>query len=276
MTGIAARRTSGALLFFVAFVSTLPVLLLLLRTVAAVWRFPDLLPSAVQGSAPGDDARSAAFGSFVQVLLSPDLVQAMMASLGLAAATGIISTVLGFLAGRTLVNARAGVRRVATGVAFFPVIAPPIALGVGVQVLAIRAHLAGQFTGVLLAHVIPAAGYLTLFFLGVLSAYDRSMEDEARTLGASGWQAFVRVTVPALRARWGEALVLGALVSWGQLALTLLIGGGVVRTLPVALLSFVRTGDDRLAAAAAILLTAPPIIAFALLQRATRYTGAAA
>ena len=276
MTTFATKRTSGTLLFFVALVSTVPVLLLVLRAAAAVWRFPDLLPSAVGASATPSGVQSSTFGSFVHVLSSPELVHAMLASLGLAVATGVVGTILGFLAGRTLVGARTGVRRIATGVAFFPVIAPPIALGVGVQVLAIRAQLAGEFTGVLLAHVIPAAGYLTLFFLGVLSAYDRSMEDEARTLGATAWQTFVRVTVPALRARWGEALVLGALVSWGQLALTLLIGGGVVRTLPVALLSFVRAGDDRLAAAAAILLTAPPLLAFALLQRATRVTGASA
>ncbi len=276
MTGVQLQRSSRLLLFCVALVSTLPVLLLVLRATAAVWRFPDLLPSAVeQGTLPIGAPRSN-FGSFMHVLAAPDLMRAMLASLGLAVATGCISTVLGFLAGRTLVGARTSVRRIATGVAFFPVIAPPIALGVGVQVLAIRAQLAGHFSGVLLAHVIPAAGYLTLFFLGVLSAYDRSMEDEARTLGATAWQAFTRVTVPTLRARWGEALVLGALVSWGQLALTLLVGGGVVRTLPVALLSFVRAGDDRLAAAAALLLTAPPLVAFALLQRATRYTGAGA
>lgn len=276
MKPTAVRRTSGVLLFVVALLSTLPVLLLILRAVAAVWRFPDVLPSAVPGTSPADGMQSPAFGSILHVLSAPELVQAMLTSLGLAVATGLISTVLGFLAGRTLVSARTGVRRIVTGLAFFPVIAPPIALGVGVQVLAIRAQLAGEFTGVLLAHVIPAAGYLTLFFLGVLSAYDRSMEEEARTLGASAWQTFVRVTVPALRARWGEALVLGALVSWGQLALTLLIGGGVVRTLPVALLSFVRAGDDRLAAAAAILLTVPPLVAFVLLQRATRFTGATA
>lgn len=262
-------RPSRFLLLGIAVVSLAPVLLLALRSLAAVWRFPDLLPTRVDGRAGESD-------TVAMLLASPELLQALYTSVALALVVGAIATVLGFLAARAVSGATERTRRIATGIAFFPVIAPPIALGVGVQVLAIRAGVAGHAGGVLLSHVIPAAGYLTLFFVGVLSAYDRSMEDEARTLGATGWQTFVRVTIPALRARWFEALVLGALVSWGQLALTLLIGGGIVRTLPVALLSFMRAGDDRLAAAAAVLLTLPPLIAFGLLQRGARFTGAAA
>lgn len=260
----ASQRTT---LIAVALVSIAPVLLLVLRALGPVWRFPQLLPTSV-------GANSATHGIVSSMWQTPELHQALLVSLALAAATGCVGTVIGFVAGRALSGAPGTLRRIATGMAFFPVIAPPIALGVGVQVVAIRAGLSGSLPGVLLSHLIPAAAYLTLFFVGVLSAYDGGMEEEARTLGASRWQTFTRVTAPALRARWLEALVLGALVSWGQLALTLLVGGGIVRTLPVVLLSFVRAGDDHLAAAAALLLTAPPIIAFGLLQRATRITGA--
>lgn len=262
-----STRVSRSLLFLVAIVSLAPVLLLMLRAFASVWRFPELLPSSV-GLADAPTATD----TVRMVLMSTGLLHALADSALLAAATGVVATVLGFAAGREISSASRAARRIGTAVAFFPVVAPPIALGVGVQVFAIRAGLAGHPVGVLLAHIIPAAGYLTLFFVGVLSAYDGGMEEEARTLGATGWQTFTRVTVPALRARWFEALVLGALVSWGQLALTLLVGGGAVRTLPVALLSFVRAGDDRLAAAAAIMLTVPPLVAFGVMQRATRAT----
>ncbi|HYW33139.1 MAG TPA: ABC transporter permease subunit [Gemmatimonas sp.] len=252
------------LLVALGVVSLGPVLLLVLRAAAASWLYPDLLPSR------------GATGSTLGAFATPILWSALTRSVLLAVATAVVATLLGFVAGRGLVRAPRGLRELATGAAFLPVVAPPIALGVGIQVLAIRAGVGGSLVGVLIAHVIPAAGYLTLYFLGVLSAYDRSMEDEARTLGATAWQTFLRVTVPALRARWLEALVLGALVSWGQLALTLLVGGGAVQTLPVALLSFTRAGDDRLAAAAALLLTIPPALAFGVVQRGARRTGASA
>ena len=64
-------------------------------------------------------------------------------------------------------------------------------------------------------------------------------------------------------------------MSWGQLALTLLIGGGVVRTLPLELLSFVQSGNDQLGALAALVLTIPPMLPLGVLQVGTRRTGAA-
>ena len=242
----------------------LPVLLLVMRALSTTWFYPTIFPHSGRGQA------------FGLLFAEQRIWRAFGASIVLAALTGLVGTALAFAVGRTLARSSSRVRQFAAAAAFLPVIAPPIALGVGVQVVALQAHLAGGMQGVLLAHLIPAVGYLTLYFLGVLSVYDASMEDEARTLGASNWQLFARVTFPALRPRIAEAMVLGALVSWGQLALTLLVGGGAVRTLPVELLSYVRAGDDRLGAAAAILLTLPPALAIGLLSLGTRRTGAVA
>ncbi len=241
-----------------------PILLLLVRASALSWRYPALLPS------------QSVHDTWRTLLFTPTVWSALATSVLLASLTGVLSTAFAFVAARALARATPTARRVAAAAAFLPVIAPPIALGVGVQVFALRAGLAGGNAGVLFAHLVPASGYLTLFFLGVLSAYDFAMEDEARTLGASSLQRFVRITLPALRPRLIEAMLLGALVSWGQLALTLVVGGGVVRTLPVELLAFVRAGDDRLAAAAAIILTVPPALAFGMLQGGVRQSGATA
>lgn len=250
------------MLILLAFVSLAPIATLLMTALLPVVRFPDLLPT---GDSPVD---------VLPVVLNRTIWLSMTTSATLAIATGVLSTSLGFLAARAMVQAGVRVRRIASAVAFLPVIAPPIALGVGVQVIALRAGLGGAPIGVLFAHVVPATGYVTLFLLGVLRSYDHRMEEEARSLGASPWQVLLRVTFPALRAPLIAAVALGALVSWGQLALTLLVGGGAVRTLPVELLAFVRSGDDRLGAAAALLLTVPPAIAFGLLRTGAHRTGA--
>jgi len=252
------------LLLSLGVITLAPVLLLLVRASASTWRYPALVPS----QPVNDTVRT--------LLFTPTVWSALGTSLLLAILTGVLSSAFAFVAARALARATLTARRIAVAAAFLPVIAPPIALGVGVQIFALQAGLAGSVAGVLLAHLVPAAGYLTLFFLGVFSAYDFAMEDEARTLGASSRQRFVRITLRTLRPRLIDAMLLGALVSWGQLALTLLVGGGVVRTLPVELLAFVRAGDDRLAAAAAIILTVPPALAFGMLQGGVRQSGATA
>jgi putative spermidine/putrescine transport system permease protein len=79
-----------------------------------------------------------------------------------------------------------------------------------------------------------------------------------------------------LRRPIGEAFALGFLVSWSQVALTLLIGGGRVRTLPLELFGYLRSGQERYAATGALLLTVPPLVALAAARFAARRTGVVA
>jgi putative spermidine/putrescine transport system permease protein len=251
-------------LLLLAVVSIAPVLLLTLTALGKTGRYPQLWASDLDASV------------LAPLLGSSALWSAFRTSVLLALCTGVGATGLAFLAARMLSRATARVRRIGSAAAFLPVIAPPIALGLGVQVLAIRAHLGGSWFGVLAAHVVPASGYLTVFLAAVLTSYDATTEDAARSLGATPWTVLTRVTLPALRTPLTQSVALGALVSWGQLALTLVVGGGVVRSLPVELLAFVQSGDDRLGAAAALLLTIPPALVLGVSQSGARRTGAIA
>jgi putative spermidine/putrescine transport system permease protein len=239
-----------------------PIAMLIVRALAESWRFPQIWPEAVLVS------------SALVVPASGRLVSALATSLGLAGLTGFLGAILGFTLARTSAHSNSRYRQLTVAAAFFIVIAPPIALGVGLQVTLLALGVGGTFVGVLLAHLVPATGYLTLFAAGVFASLDRSFEDEARTLGASPWQVLSRVLVPLLARRFGEALMLGALVSWAQLALTLVVGGGLVRTLPLELLSLIQSGNDRVAAVAALLLSAPLIVGIGLLTVGVRRTGA--
>lgn len=254
-------RHKWALLGLAGWVMT-PIAVLVLRAVSLAWRYPRILPETVS-------MRGALDG-----LLHSGVMSAALTSLWLALATGIFGTALGFFTARLATRASAPLQQVAWIVAFFLVIAPPLAAGVGLQVVTLTLGIGGTGPGVLLAHLVPASGYLTLFAAGVLIGMDPAVEDEARTLGASSYQVWSRVLLPQLAPHLAESLVLGALVSWGQLALTMLVGGGVVRTLPVEVLSLVRSGNDQAGALAALVLSLPPALGLGLLTRAARRTGA--
>lgn len=232
--------------------SLLPLAVLLVVSWSGGWRFPSLL-----GAAPGTPAWAQISGGWGR------LVGALGTSLGLAAATGALATAGGLPLGRALAGLRGGWRRLGAGAAFLPVAAPPLALGVGLQVTFLRLGMGGTGGGVLLAHLVPALGYTTLFFLGVFAAYDTEIEEEAGRLGAGPWQTLGRVTLPLLRRPLAEAAVLGFLVSWAQVPLTLLVGQGRVRTLPVEVLAWTQAGQDPLAAAGALSLTLPPLLLMA-------------
>lgn len=257
--GAGSRTIRGALLFGLFVTSIGPMLLLGVWATSGPWRFPELLPSAFtlagwRGSGVG--------------ALGPALWMSGI----LAVATGVIGCALALPIGRALARLRGWRRHAAAAAAFLPVAAPPLALGTGLQVMALAVGVGGTASGVLLAHLVPAVGYLSLFFLGTFTLFDARAESEARTLGATAWQTWWRVTIPLLRRQIGEAVALGFLISWTQFALTLVVGGGAVRALPLEVFALVRAGQDRPAAIGALLLILPPLAALAALRWAARRT----
>ena len=232
--------------------SAVPVLMLVLRARDAAWPWPRLVPQPAGAS----DAVP------VTALFAP-----LATGVVLAVATALVVVPVAFVLAwriRRLPPRRQGAALLA---AFVPVVLPPVTLGIGVQLVALRTGLAGTSMGVLFAHVVPALGYAVLALVAALRDDDGRAEEAARTLGASWWTVARRVTVPRHATALVAAGVLAALVSWGQVATTLLVGEGAVRTLAVEVLAVVRSGDDRRAAWAALLLTVPPLAALLLAMR---------
>lgn len=254
-----ARGLRAMLLLGLLAMSVGPLVILGIWATSGPWRFPALLPSAFTL----DGWHGAGLGA-----LGPALW--MSGILGVA--TGVIGCALALPIGRALAGLRGWRRHAAAAAAFLPVAAPPLALGTGLQVMALAAGVGGTASGVLLAHLVPATGYLSLFFLGTFTLFDARAESEARTLGATAWQTWWRVTIPLLRRQIGEAIALGFLISWTQFALTLVVGGGAVRALPLEVFALVRAGQDRPAAIGALLLILPPLAALAALRWAARRT----
>jgi putative spermidine/putrescine transport system permease protein len=258
-----SRGARAALLAGLLLSAVVPLALLAAWSVGGPWFYPALLPAGLTGE------------SWRQVL-GGDLAAAAGRSVALGAGAAVLGTAGGLPVGRALARLGGWHRRAGAALAFLPVAAPPVAFAVGVQVFFLRLGLGGTALGVLLAHAVPAAGYLALYFLGVFAAHDPGPEEEARTLGATAPQAFWRVTIPALRRQVAEAMALGFLVSWAQVAVTQLVGGGLVRTLPTEVFSYVRSGQDRFAATGALLLSVPPLLALAAARVAARRAAVAA
>lgn len=250
----------GVLFAFLAVWTLLPLATLVVASIGRPWFFPDVVP------------RAWTLESWSALLGSGRLGVSLARSLALAVPTGIVAACIAWPVGRSIASAGRLARHIAAALVFLPVAVPPIALATGLHWSFLRAGLAGTFVGVLLAHAVPAAAYATLFMAGVFGTWDARAEEEARTLGASPLQVRMRVTLPLLRRPLLEAWLLGFLVSWAQLPLTLLIGGGRVPTLPLEVFAYMQSGQDLFAATGTLLLLAPPLIAIAVVRGAAGRT----
>jgi putative spermidine/putrescine transport system permease protein len=237
-----------------------PFVLLALWSVGRDWFYPAILPPRFTGQ------------SWRDLLGGDRLLGAIATSLVLGIGTGALACAAGLPVGRSLARLDGWRRHVGAALAFLPVAAPPIALATGLQFSFLRLGLGGTLAGVLLAHAVPAIGYGSLYFLGVFTVFDSRVEDEARSLGATPRQTFFQVLLPLLRRPLADAFALGFLVSWAQVPLTLLVGGGPVRTLPIEVFALVQSGQDSLAATGALVLLAPALAALAATRLAASRT----
>ena len=231
----------------------MPLLSLMIWSVARGWRFPALLPPELSLTA-------------WHYAFSP--VSGVLGSLGLtlfiAVATTVLALAISLPAGRALGQYRFAGRTLVLLLVLAPAILPGIAVALGLQGLFLRLGLTGTVAGVVLAHLIPVLPYTTLIMTAFFAGFDPEHEAQARCLGARPRQVFVHVTLPAMLPALATGAVLGFLVSWSQYLLTLGIGSGKVQTLPLVLFTFATSGRNDLTGAVAIIYVLPAMLVLGL------------
>lgn len=233
-----------------------PLLLLSLWSFARSWYWPALWPREWS-------VRAWKYAFSPAAEIRTELGQ----SLSLALSVVVLSLILALPAARALAWREFPGKRAVLFVLLLPVLAPPLAALMGVHSLFLRIGLADTWFGVALAHLIPAVPYATLLLASSFSRLDPDLEAQARTLGANRWAVWRYVTGPALAPGLAVAASFVFLISWSQYLSTLLVGGGHVVTLPLALVAFQRSGDEAVTAALSLLFLAPTVVLFAAAAR---------
>lgn len=164
---------------------------------------------------------------------------------------------LAWLLARSDLPGRGAVRALCT----LSMVLPPVVGGVALFFALGRRGLVGQYldrwfdvrlpfttAGVVIAQTFVAMPFLVITVEAALRQLDTRREDASRTLGASRWYTFRRVTLPAIR----PALVAGAVLSWaralGEFGATITFAGnfpGTTQTMPLAVyLSLERNPEE--------------------------------
>ena len=250
------KRKGNIGLALVAALVAVPFLPLFLWTLAGRWRFPDLLPS--EWSLRG-----------IQYLLEPggQVLGATANSLVIAGAVAVASIAVGLPAGMALGGYEWRFKGVVIFVVLLPIIVPPLASTMGIHLTFIRLGLADTAFGVFLVHLVPTVPYTAIILTSVFAERSGDLEEAARTLGASPWQAFVHVTLPEVAPGIAVAGLFAFLISWGQYILTVLIGGGNVVTLPMLLFSAASGNDPVITSALALVFALPAVLALIVALR---------
>lgn len=214
----------------------------------------------------------APWGSMQRELSRPVVADALELSIVTSIMATVIAAVLGLPLAWCLARARFPGRRLIRALATLPMVLPPVVGGVALLLAFGRRGLIGSWlydafgvslpfttAGVVLAEAFVAMPFLILASEAAFEGVDRRREEAARTLGASRWMTFRRVTLPSTR----PALVAGLVLCWaralGEFGATITFAGsfrGTTQTVPLAVYLQLEAGQADGAIALSLVLVA--------------------
>lgn len=188
-------------------------------------------------------------------------IASTMLSLGIAACTALLATVLGTMAALALRNRSFGSRLMA-GAFLGPQIVPVIILALGIMILYSRLRMYGSFAGIVAAHTLLALPFVVTGVVGALRQRGETITQAARVLGATPARAFWHVTLPSIKGSVVSSAIFSFFVSFDELVVALFVMGRN-ETLPMRIWGSVRDDLTPVVAAAATLLIVATVMALA-------------
>lgn len=125
-----------------------------------------------------------------------------------------------------------------------PLVMPQVVLGIALLNYFSEWGLINTVVGLIIAHVVVALPYTVRLISISVHGLDPGLERAAQSLGANPVQSFLRVTLPLLRPGLIAGAVFAAIISFGELAVTLLIAGASTTTLPMRIFNYTEYNFD--------------------------------
>ncbi len=223
-----------------------PVLLLFILSFTANWRFPDLFPKSLTTS------------NWTDLLTGNSNTQSLLLSLAIAISIAILATMAGFVTSQWI--AYHPNKKQLLLLTYLPFVVSPVILAVCLKFYFIKMNLAGTVAGVVLAQLIIAFPYSTIFFTGFWNRRIQQYQSLVSTLGGSSAFAFRKVILPMAKPMLLVCFFQTFLISWFEYGLTSVIGYGKVQTLTIKVYQFVTEANIFYAALSCCLLILPPVI----------------
>jgi len=180
-----------------------------------------------------------------QAFHDPQLAEAAANSLLIAVAASILATAIGTLCAYGLWK-RGSVP--ISGPLYLSLVTPEIVTGVSLLAFFqwIFRHVGAQLGmhTVILAHVSFSVAYVVIVVMARLRTLDPALEEAALDLGATEWQAFREVTLPALAPGIAAAALLAFTISFDDYVITSLVAGVDSETLPMVIYAMARRGAN--------------------------------
>ncbi len=195
-------------------------------------------------------------------LTSPTFLSAYGFSFAIALGATTISTVFGTMAAVFLTRSTSRFTGTLRGFFMLPIVLPGIVLGLALYVFYAETDigLSRSITGLLIGHVIVTCPFVIATVSAALVGFDLSLEEAARSLGATAFGAFRRITLRIIAPAITASSIFAFIISFGQFDVNLFLSLPNFQPLPLAMYASLRYAFEPTAAAAGIFAIALVVV----------------
>jgi spermidine/putrescine transport system permease protein len=154
----------------------------------------------------------------------------------------VLATVLGTAASLAFFRYDFKGKRVMQLLLFPPIAIPWLIIGTAMLVFFFWIGVGRGLHAMVLGHVALALPYVVVVISARLRSFDPHLEEAARSLGASSWQATRRVTLPWIAPGVVAASLFAFAVSFDQFVISYFLSAPGISTLPVEIYTAIRKG----------------------------------
>lgn len=170
---------------------------------------------------------------YQHMLDSHDMMEALYTTFSVALLATFISTAAGTIAAIGLSKSKKIVRSLMEQVNNLPMMNPEIVTAIGFMLLFITFNVQKGYITMLLAHIAFCIPYVMLSIMPKMKQLDPNLADAAMDLGATPWQALIKVIVPQIT----PGIVSGALIAFtmsvDDFIISYFVTGGGVKNLSI-------------------------------------------
>lgn len=182
------------------------------------------------------------FKWYEKLFTHPTMMDNLKNTLIVAVATTILSVVIGTIGAVGLTRFEFKMKKLINNSLYIPIVIPEIILGISLLMLFEILNIPLGLLAMVLAHSTFCIPFVIVTIRGSLSGFDMSLEEASMDLGANRFETFFRITLPIITPGVMSGAFLAFTLSIDDVIISNFVAGAKSTTLPVKILSLVKTG----------------------------------
>lgn len=167
------------------------------------------------------------------MLKNHGMMESLYVTIIIALLATIISTIIGTITAIGLSKSKKVLRAFVSQVNDFPIMNPEIVTAIGLMLLFITFQIEKGFVTLLLAHIAFCIPYVILSIMPKIKSLDPNLADAAMDLGATPWQALVKVIVPQIMPGIASGALIAFTMSFDDFVISYFVTGQGVKNLSI-------------------------------------------